>query len=251
MLAARALFLGALLLPIGCGDERSSATAPSVPAQSIPLPPTNAEQFEVAGVVTNDAGAAVAGAVVTMAHYVGGNIQWPSTNADMTGAYRISFSGNVLQRTVDRFVARAEVVADGYELYWAELTQPRGWTGSNDLVRNFPLYPIRRVAGGDSAAVAFPSDVGICTGWVAPRCGVVRVRIPNTGTLTVEVTPTDQSAGPPTLEICCASGNEIYGNPLTLTLDGFRGSEVTVNIALRRGGLAAESFVVKTSLGSR
>lgn len=249
--AAGTLFLGGLLLHIGCGDEWNTATAPSQPTPTTqPGPPASSEQFEIAGRVTNDQGAPVAGAVVTMAHYVGGSILWPSAVADTSGAYRINFSGNVLQRSVDRFVARAEVTADGYELHWAELTQPVGWTGSNNLVGDFRLYAIKRVTAGGSVMVTFPSDLGLCTGWVAQRCGIVRVTIPSTGTLTVEVTRTDQSSGLPQLEICCVSGNEIYGNPLTLGLDGLRGSELTVNIGLRPGTIAAESFVVKTSLGS-
>ena len=248
----RALFVAALLLPIGCGDRTATATAPSQNGPATqpppPRPPTDSEQFEVSGIVTNDRGNPVAGAVVTMAHYNGGVIHWPSTVADTSGAYRISFSGEVLRRTVDRFVARAEVVAEGHELSWYSVTQPLTSTGPHKLIGNFRLYPIKRVRAGDSAEVTFPSDVGECTGWVAERCGVVRVTIPSTGTLTVEVTPTDQSPGQPTLEICCVSGNEIYGNPLTLTLDGLRGSELAVYIGLRRGSTVSESFVVKTAL---
>ncbi len=134
-------------------------------------------------------------------------------------------------------------MAEGYELYWRSL---RAVLGVTNLVGNFPLYPIRRVAAGDSMVAAFPSDIGECTGWVAERCGIVRMAVPSAGILTVEVTPTDQSAGQPALEICCVAGNEIYGNPLTLSVDA--GSESTVKIGLRRGSTAAESFVVKTSL---
>jgi hypothetical protein len=178
-----------------------------------------------------------------MAHYIGGVVHSPSTVADASGAYRISFSATVLQRSADRFIARAEVLADGYELYWYSLTAP---VGSNNLVGSFPLYRIRRVAAGDSMVAAFPSNVGECPSWMAERCGIVRIAVPRAGNLTVEVTPTDQSAGQPPLEICCVSGNEISGNPLTLSVDG--GSESTVMIGLRRGSTAAESFVVKTSL---
>ena len=138
-------------------------------------------------------------------------------------------------------------MAEGYEIYGISLL------GSDHLalVANFPLYSIRRVAAGDSMVAAFPSDVGGCyQGWGAQRCGVVRVTIPSTGTLTVEVTRTDESAGQPRLQICCVSGDEIYGNPLTLPLEGFVGSELWVLIDLRDGGTAPESFVVKTSLRS-
>ncbi|MBA3642272.1 MAG: carboxypeptidase regulatory-like domain-containing protein [Acidobacteria bacterium] len=244
--AAPALVLGTLLLAVGCGGEPTTATAPSTSGPATlpqPRPPTSGERFEVTGVVTTDQGVPVAGAVVTMAHWFGGVLHWPSAVADTSGAYRIGFSATVLPGSAGQFVARAEVVAEGYELYWHSL---KAALDSNNLVANFQLYPIRRVAAGNSMVAAFPSDVGECTGWVAARCGIVRVTVPHAGNLTVEVTPTDQSAGQPTLEICCVSGNEIYGNPLTLSVGG--GSESTILIGLRPGSTAAESFVVKTSL---
>jgi hypothetical protein len=86
---------------------------------------------------------------------------------------------------------------------------------------------------------------------VARRCGIVRVTIPGSGSLTVEVTPTDQSAVQPTLEIRCVLGNEIYGNPLTLSLDGLVGNELSVLIALRDSSTTTESFVVKTLLSEK
>lgn len=240
--AAPAFVLGTLLLAVGCGGEPTTAPAPSTSGPAtLPQPPspTTGKPFEVTGTVTNDQGVPVPGAVVTMAHYLGEVIHWPSTVADTSGAYRISFPAAVKQ---SGFVARVEVVADGYALYWYSLI------GRGSGVHNVRLYPIRRVAAGDSLEVGFPSDVGHCPGWVAERCGMVRVTVPRRGNLTVEVTPTDQSAGQPDLEICCVSGDEIYGNPLTFSIDA--STELTVKIGLRRGSTAAESFVVKTSLGT-
>lgn len=238
--AAGGVMLGTLLLAAGCGNQPSTVTAPStagpVTQPPGPLPATN---FEITGVVTNEQGVPVAGAVVTMAN--GPYPSWPSTVSDGSGGYRIAFSATPSE---GGFVARAQVIAAGYELYWRNLFRS---SFANDNSESFRLYPIKRVPGGESAAVAFPSDVGECTGWVARRCGIVRVTIPSTGMLTVEVTPTDSSAVKPTLEICCVSGNEIYGNPLTLPLDGLLGSELLVLVTLRDDSIAAESFVVNTS----
>ena len=244
--AAGALIVGTLLLPVGCGDQPTTVTAPSTSGPATqppaPLPPgpplPPATNFEMTGVVTNEQGVPVAGAVVTMAN--GAYPSWPSTVSGASGGYRIGFSATPMG---NGFVARAQVIAEGYELYWRDL-----FTNSfaNNGFESFRLYPVKRVTAGDSSSVAFPSDVGECTGWVARRCGIVRVTIPSTGTLTVEVTPKDTPAGQPTLEICCVSGNEIYGNPLTLSLDRL-GSELLVLIALRNDSTAAESFVVKTS----
>ena len=208
------------------------------------LDDNNGEPFEVGGVVTNEEGVPVAGAVVRLTHWLNGAWRWPSTVSDASGAYRIDFSATVGPRPPDRFLGLTEVVAEGYELYQQSLTAS---AGVNNLVANYSLYWIRRVAAGDSIVAAFPSDVGECLGWVAARCGIVRVTIPSAGTLTVEVTPTDQSAGHPTLQICCVSGDEIYGNPLTLPVDTVYGHDWVVLIALRDGSTAAESFVVKTS----
>lgn len=253
--AAVALIGVGALLGVACGQDRPAPTTPSEstitasPQPPQPQPANQAETFDVSGTVTDDRGAPLAGAKVTMAHYGAGGILWPSVVADVSGRYRIGFSGTVMPRGQDRFVARAEVVADGYELYWSEVTQPTNWTGPNTLTASFPLYPIRRVAADGSTDVSFPSDVGLCTGWLGARCGIVRLTIPAaTGSLTVHVTPADDFAAAPTLEICCVSGNEIYGNPLTLKLDGFRGSEVAVLIGLDRSRIAGQSFRVRTSL---
>ena len=217
----------------------------NVRSMQFTLNPDSGERFDVTGVVTNEDGVPVAGAVVTMGHWLNDVVRWPATVSDTSGAYQIGFSATTASwGPPNRFVARAEVVADGYELYWHSLTAD---AGVNNLVGNFPLYAIRRVSAGDSTVAAFPSDVGECPGWVAQRCGIVRVTIPATGTLTVEVTPTDPSARQPTLEICCVSGDEVYGNPLTLPVNTLYGNEWSVLIALRDGNRAAESFVVKTS----
>jgi hypothetical protein len=67
------------------------------------------------------------------------------------------------------------------------------------------------------------------------------------GNLTVEAVPTQAPAGLPELEVCCASGSERYGNPVTLPVTA--GSEMTVEIGQQRPGVTTSlSFVVKTSL---
>ena len=206
-LAATAVVLGTLLLAVACGDEPATPTAPSRAGPSTQPPlPGDAEPFEVTGVVTNDQGVPVAGAVVTMASYLGGVVQWPLVVADASGAYRIGFSATVQPRPPGgRFVARAEVMAAGYELCWRNLIAP---VGLNTVALNFQVYSIRHVAAEGSTVAAFPSEVGDCPGWVAERCGIVRVAVPRAGRLTVAVTSADQSAEQPPLEICCVSGTE-------------------------------------------
>ena len=117
---AGALMLGTLLLAVGCESQPNTVTAPSTSGPATqpqpPQPPPPATNFEVTGVVTSEQGVPVAGAVVTMAN--GPYSSWPSTVSDGSGGYRIAFSAT---STGSGFVARAQVIAEGYELYWRSL----------------------------------------------------------------------------------------------------------------------------------
>jgi hypothetical protein len=67
------------------------------------------------------------------------------------------------------------------------------------------------------------------------------------GNLTIEAVPTQVPAGLPQIEACCLSGNERYGNPVTLPVAA--GTEVWVEVGQERPGFTASvSFIVKTSL---
>ena len=88
------------------------------------------QTFNVAGVVTDERGAPMAGAVVTMAHWVGGHVEFPSVSTDATGGYAISFTANPLGSS---FVARAQVVAEGYEEYWRSLMGTGGTTFTENV----------------------------------------------------------------------------------------------------------------------
>jgi hypothetical protein len=111
------------------------------------LDTNNGERFEVSVVVTNEQGAPVAGAFIAMSHWLGDVVLRPSTVSDTSGAYRIGFWATTLWSPPARFVARPEIVAEGYELYWGNLTAD---LGVSDLVGNFPLHTIRRVTAGES-----------------------------------------------------------------------------------------------------
>jgi len=209
----------------------------------MPLP-SNGEAFEVTGVVTDDQGVPVAGAEVTMSHWLGGMVHRPSVRTDGSGGYTIGFTSNPYMNGTSgsRGAARAEVVAEGYEWYWRTVvaTIPR-------LVENFRLHRIKRVSAGDSIVLSVTPDNGQCIGWLYGPCGRLRVAAPADGNLTVEAIPTQLPGGFPQIQVCCLSGNEVYGNPVTLRVTA--GSEMWVEVGQERAGFTTSvSFIVKTSL---
>jgi hypothetical protein len=223
------------------GTSLPSIVARSPSSTGTPLP-SNGEAFEVTGVVTDDRGVPVAGAAVTMAHWLGGFAQRPSVRTDASGGYTIAFTSNPwMDGTSGRGAARAEVVAEGYDWYWRTVlaTNP-------GLVENFRLQRIKRVTAGDSIVLSVTPDIGDCTGWLYPPCGRLRVTAPAGGNLTIEAVPNRVSAGLPQIEVCCVSGGEVYGNPVTLPVTA--GTEVWVEVGQTRGSTASESVRLRTSL---
>ena len=80
---------------------------------------------------------------------------------------------------------------------------------------------------------------------MAGVCGVVRITIPKAGRLTIEAVSDDTMTERPRLEVCCESGNEVWGNPVTLNVAP--GPELELLIGLGQGVSTTRSFKVKTS----
>ena len=228
--------VASVLLIFAAGCHNGSPASPS-PAGRAP-----GEPFEVTGVVADERGTPMAGATVTMGYWLGGFVQRPSVPTDATGSYRIGFTANPLG---SGFVARAEVVAEGYEVYWRSLRR----TGATAFTENFRLDRIVRITAGDSIVLRVPTDVGACVGWVAEVCPVVRVTVPSQGLLTIAVEPIGESAERPPVEVCCIGGDERGGNPITVPVspDDLTVDELYVKVGLRRGFATPPSFLVKTS----
>ena len=228
------LVLLPLVLPACDGRGPTQATRPTAASQSI-----YGENFEAAGVVTDEHGRPMAGATVTMGSWLGGLLQRPSGLTDPTGHYQISFTATPQG---NGFVARAQVVAEGYEEYWRSITRS---TGGTKFMEDFRLDRVIHVIAGNSIVLAVPPDIGECRGWVAELCPIVRVTVPSQGHLMVAVDPIGQSAELPPVEVCCVDGNERYGNPITLPVSSE--GELEVKVGLRRGLVTTLSFEVKTS----
>jgi hypothetical protein len=206
------------------------------------ITPTGASQpgeaFEVTGVVTDDHAVPVAGAYVTMARLEAR----PSVVTDASGAYKIDFKAmpRVNPLTGGSFLARAEILADGYDEYW------RNVEASSHLIENFRLHRITQVTAGDSIFLSVTPDNGDCHADLYGPCGRLRVSVPANGKLRLDAVPTRQGGAPPQLDVCCAAGNERYGNPITIPVTA--GMELRVEVGHAWPGVAtSESIIVNTS----
>lgn len=231
-LGGSAVAVVVVIVAVGC--EGGGPTRPT----GTPRP---GEPFEVTGVVTDARGAPVGGASVTMARVEAR----PSAVTDASGAYRIGFSATprVNAGTGSGFLARAEIVADGYEQYWRNVMAT-----SPHLVEHFRLHRINRITAGDSILVSVTPDNGDCQGWLYGPCGRVRIAAPADGNLTIEAVPTQNGAALPQLEVWSEGP---YGNPLSLPVKA--GTEVRVEVGQPGTGpqpnfTTGESVMVKTSL---
>ena len=229
--AIRVLLALAVIVVGGCDGRGPVQPTGSSPAVS-------GESFEVTGIVTDERGAPMPGATVTMGYYQGGLLQWSAVRTDASGGYRVGFTARA---SGTGFVARAQVLAEGYEEYWRSLSDSNRRT----FVENFRLYRTTRIAAGDSVVLSVPPDVGECVGWVAEACPYVGVTVPTPGHLTIEVTATDPSAPAPPVEVCCVGGDERYGNPITVPVPA--GIELDVKVGVQRNFTTPRSFLVTTA----
>ena len=222
--------------------EPTAVTQPTTVAQpappAAPVPPPG-QPFSIIGVVTNERGEPMPGAVVTMAHWVGGHVNFPSVSTDATGGYAIRFTANPLG---NGFVARAQVAAAGYEEYWRSLMAVSSGT---TVVQDFRLHRITRMTAGDAIPLSVPPDIGDCRGWVAQVCAIVRVTVPKDGNLRVEVVPGNANTATPPVEACCVRGDEVAGNPMTLPVAA--GVELEVRVGMPSSYTSTQSFLVKTA----
>jgi hypothetical protein len=237
MVSPRKLFVMALLAAAGC--DAPTPTQPTPSAQPGPRPFIPVASFEFTGIVTGEGGAPMPGAVVTVAHYQGGEaVHWPTVPTDASGTYRIGITASTLS---NGWVARVQVAANGYEEYWRDIKVGAG----TQFLENFRLYRLTRLAPGDSTVLTVPSDLGECRSWFAAVCAVVRITRPTAGRLTVEAVSDDTMADRPPLEVCCESGHEVSGNPLTMSIAP--GRELELLIGLGQSVSTTRSFKVKTS----
>ena len=154
----------ALLVATGCGANPTAPPATRVPPVNLsPVAPAPVVEgpFEITGLVTDEQGAPVVGAKLSI---------WATTRATgcagrflcgpmMPGGTRSRF--RLIHRGVQEGSARAEVVAEGHDQFRRSIYDP-----VRHRVENFRLRRIRRIAAGETMVLAVSVDNGDCHGWL-------------------------------------------------------------------------------------
>lgn len=229
-----------LLLTGAAGCREASPAAPSGSLSAV----SSGERFDVTGVVSDDAGTPLAGIVVKMRFWLGGFIKSPAALTDAAGAYKIVFNADPWNEPArGRAAARAELILDGYEWYYRTV-----YATAPQIVENFRLHRLQRIAPGESAMLPLAPDDGMCVtelSWtLATVCRTVRVTAQASGTMTVQAISSGDG-GQPLVSVCCVSGNDRGGNPVTLPVTA--GTEFTVEVGLTGSISKPQSVLVKTS----
>jgi hypothetical protein len=178
-----------------------------------------------------------------MRYWLGGRIKSPAALTDAAGAYKIAFTSDPWKEGSDRRgAARAELNVDGYEFY-----QRTVYATGSQLVENFRLHPLRQIAPGESVVLTMSADDSMCAfglSWtLAKVCRTIRVAAQPHGSVTFQaISQGDQ--GEPLVSVCCVSGDDAYGNPLTLPATA--ATEFTVEVGLLTAE-TTQSILVKTS----
>lgn len=207
-------------LTVACGRE-----VPGAGPTPVPSPGPSTQTYSVSGTVTNEDGAPVPNAEVTLAHSRNGFFYRPSVRTDASGHFAIAFSPTVLPGlpgVSPSFVARAEIVADGYDWFWRNF-----YAGSAERVEDVRLIRTRYIRPGEELRLTVSRANGDCIADFYDPCGRLRVVAPSAGRLTIEAIPVGGGAMP-RIEACCANGNEVYGNPASIAVAA--GSETWVEI---------------------
>ena len=226
----------------GGGPTTPTSARPATPPPTSTGTPaaSSGEPFDVTGVVTDEQGAPVAGAAVTMAHWLAGTLYRPAVLTDASGGYAFQFSSNP-------WIARRAAVRRERK------SSPTGMTGIGGPSRP-PVRTSSRmcVCSGSSAfPPAVPSSclsqrrtenaLAGCTG----PCGRMRVAAVTDGNLTIDASPTAASAARPQLQVCCLSGDDRYGNPVTLPVAA--GVELWVEVGQTAAGVVPSQTVITTT----
>jgi hypothetical protein len=246
----RRLGCGAALMLLVLGAAGCGGGGPTTPTSR-----SNGESFAVTGIVADENGAPVGAATVTMRYWLGGQINSPSVLTDASGRYTIGFTSNPwMIGSSGRGAAQAEIFDVAYERY-----QRTVMATNSSLVENFRLHGIQLIAAGDSLMLSIAPDDGECPDDASGPCRIVRVAAPTDGKMTVEALSIQPGPEQPQVEVCCVSGNERYGNPVTIPVTAgtatykppsgtSANAYYEVQIGLSRGITTIQSLLLKTSL---
>ena len=215
--------------------------------------------YELSGVITDDAGRAVPGAMLNV-HFVPAeapSATWcnceSNTTTDATGHYRIVFTAvaDGMSANGYRQTALVRVAAGGAVNYepdnqWFEPT-----TADSAQTLDFHLHVLQQIASGDSILVTVDPTDSFCSNdiqdmWSLPPsyvCRTILVMPAANGVLSVWADSIDGRA-PPQLEM--EDGiRELIGYPGSMQVTG--GQAVAVNVEILRGSTQS-TFLVHTTL---
>jgi hypothetical protein len=207
---------------------------------SSPAPQRQTSSVHLTGIVTDDDGAAVAGATVTVQPWLYGAFNVPPVSGvtDGSGFYSIDFDANQ-----DAVGGVAYVKGDGSgrdPSYYCLVPI------SQNPSQNPHLYRITRITAGESAVLTvLPGDT-ICGDNDQFVCRAIHIAVTTGGTLTLVAVPT-QSATTAGLQVsglgvayqCCS---------LAATIPVTAGTEIVVSVGTWWTSTASQSFVLNTSL---
>ncbi len=147
--------------------------------------------------------------LVTFAAACGGTGGTPTAPTPTAPSLTVTvLSGHVTDRATGAPIAGSEVVAS-----YPDVSRAFAWATADNYEsdvhyvrsasQDFRLYPIQRIAAGDSTVVTVEPNDPLCNnnlsspGWGADYvCRIVRVRVPVDGTLTLEALPIAGGARP-------------------------------------------------------
>ena len=223
-------------LASACGGTSGTTTAPTpTPSPTITV---------LSGQITDRATAAPIPGGGVVASYP----DVSSATTDSSGSYAL-MSRNALALPHDGN-AFAWATADNYE---------NDVRSVRSALQDFRLYPIQRIAAGDSTVVTVAPDDPLCfnnimsPGWGADHvCRIVRIVAPADGTITVEALLIAGGARP-LLEIEIHRGNRLVTalleNPASIKVTA--GTEIIAHVQIASSSTTTQSFTLTTSMAPR
>ena len=161
---------------------------------------------------------------------------------------RGNFTLNVVQVAIANYRSLVFATANGYEEDTRYYQAPS---------QDFHLYPIHRIAAGDSTVVSVAPHDTLCAnnfdspGWGADYiCRSVRIVAPTDGVMTIGLSA--QGAAVPRVEVeivwtgagpCCSERLE---NPTSISVTA--GTEVKADVEIAPGSTTSQSFTLTTAM---
>jgi hypothetical protein len=204
-----------------------------------PIPVTST--FHVSGIATDDDGAPVVGATVTVSACCPPSSV--STVTDGRGSYSVDFDAT---HSAPDLLPFADVNADspGHEHFGSVLFPVSYTEKAQNVSMNLHLYRIKRITAGESTAVTVVPGDTLCGVDDELTCRTVRVVIPTDGVLTMSCNPHGDDNGGFGLTIVGYNGRTSSALPWHATA----GTERAVDIGMWFTSTVSQSCVFTTSL---